>query len=168
MRNSVQKRRVIILIICFLIVIGLGGGFFWWNQGKPAASLLPAAVSKKVDAFTPYFYRGRIPADYHADTDHATYTAGVLMMSLTKVGAPSLTLSEQAMAKTIVEDDLFINGEKVDVNGSAKASVNSVEGRLLGVFLSGDRKTLAFLTTTSDMNKNDLKALLQELVPVDN
>lgn len=131
-------------------------------QHRPS-SLLPKDISSQSQNFEVYFYAHSIPAGYSVDQKHATYNQGVIFVPLIK-GKDTITLSEQAMPSELSPKALQQNGEVVD-RVIGEATINKVEGRLVGTFISPDGKTLALLTTDddSDSSKSILELLLRDL-----
>jgi hypothetical protein len=145
--------------VCALLLAIIG--LLTWQLLKPAP-LLPKSLTSQVTTFTPYFYTGKIPAGYTLDTAHASYSQGVLMLPLTKNGSPTVILAEQYGTQI---KNLHEGGDKVE-NTNDPASINSVEGRMVGVMDASAHHTLIIFNAPSGVDKDDLTALLQALKPL--
>ena len=160
-------RLTVIIGTSLIILAGLGGGVWAiWNAHRQPETLLPAALLQQAHGFTPYFYAGQIPAEYTLDTSKATIDQGVLIMPLTSAGKPSIVLTEQSAPSSVSQQDLQQNGDKVD-GTIAPATINDIEGRLLGTMIVADKQghTLILLNALGNANKADLTDLLQGLRP---
>jgi hypothetical protein len=154
------------LVLALLALLALGGfvALFWrLETPKP----LPTSVLKSITGFTPYFYAREIPAGYSVDTAHIVSSADLLIVTLISPGAPSIVLTEQPTDTSLTTEKLQGEGERVDVGNVADfATVNKVEGRLVGVVITRDPKTLVILNTSSADAKDALVSLLRSLKPV--
>jgi hypothetical protein len=154
-------RKFWIPLAAAAVIIAVVVGFAWHSIFR--SSPLPSWITAQSVGFAPYFFTGRIPAYYKIDTAHITYSQGLLFIPLTKPGQPTITITEQGMPQTLSISDIQQNSEAVDVAGGS-ASINTIEGRLVGTFINADHKTLVVLSSTdSEINKDDLRLLLQGL-----
>ncbi len=143
------------------------GGVAVWRLHIHPQSLLPAEVAGRVSGFPLYFYSRRIPGGYGLDAGRVSSNEGVLIMPLTKLGGPAITLTEQAMPAKLSDDELQQNGDKV--SGTAgPATINDIEGRLVGTMLAtqAGQRVLILINAPGSADKADLTALLQGLRPV--
>jgi hypothetical protein len=150
-----------------MLVAGIGTSLLlFWRLQSPS-SLLPATATRQVSGFTPYFYKRSIPAGYQFDASQIQYSAGVLIVPLTKAGSPRLVITEQPLPKDLSEKNLAQDNSTRVKNAAASAYIHSVEGRWVGVMPVSGTKTLILLNSTSaEMDKDDLSALLQGLQAV--
>ncbi|HKU18301.1 MAG TPA: hypothetical protein VJP80_03420 [Candidatus Saccharimonadales bacterium] len=143
------------------IVLAAGAGTAW-RLSQRAPGLLPSTITAQIRTFTPYFFVGQVPAGYAVNSANITFDQGVLFIPLTKSGAPAITISEQLVPKSVSSDTMQQNGQSVPTS-IGNATINSVEGRLVGTFIVD--KTLILLSSPSDSNMNELTVLLQGLRP---
>jgi len=148
-----------------LLGVLLSAGVVLKRVSTHTATLLPAAVSQKAQGFTAYFYAKAIPEGYRLDTAHISTDAGVIIMPLTKPEYPTIVLTEQALPDNADQLGLQDNGQKV-AGTLAPATINDVEGRLVGVMIVRETKTLILLNAPGNGNRADMAALLQGLRPV--
>lgn len=158
-----KKLRLLIGSLLLFTALTATGAFIWIQ--RPATSLLPALIAQKTTTFTPYFYFDKIPAGYSLDTIHISFDDDVLIMPLKKAGSPPIILTEQAIADNLSQEEVQKNGEAISGTASP-ATINKVEGRLVGTMFASDHKTLILLTTATNTNEDDLMALLRELKPL--
>ena len=154
------KLRWLVLALSALVAL-VGFVVVFWQLETP--SLLPDAVWRKVTAFTPYFST-RLPAGYSLDRTHITSEAGLLMIPLTGPGG-TVTISEQPMDETLTQSSLQGQGDRVD-GVSGFATINNVEDRLVGIYVSPDKKTLVLLNESGSGDKAALEGLIRSLKPV--
>lgn len=155
------RAKVLWLVGAGLVVVGVGLG--WYFLARPVA-LLPASITNRIYGFSLYFYEHNIPGGYNVDASQVIYSGQVLMVPLTKPNAPTIVLTEQPLPN-IPDDNIQQNGEGVTVS-TGKATINNIEGRLVGTLIPSDRHTLILLNAPGEANKDDLKVLLQELRPL--
>lgn len=154
-------KSVLLLIGVGLLLLATGWLLAWQLTKSP--TLLPAATTQQITGFTPYFYNNSVPAGYTFDPAALRFTNGILVATLTKQGAPSITMTQQRLPADLTDDAIQQNAETVATN-VGKASINTIEGRLLGSFIVRDRNTLILFNCSGDANKDDIRALLQNLV----
>ncbi len=137
---------------------------FWRLETPP---LLPQPTLKNVTGFTPFFYTKEIPAGYSVNTNHIVSSPSLLIVTLTSPGGPDIVLTEQPADASLTAEKLQGEGERVDVGNVADfATVNNVEGRMVGVLITRKPKTLVILNTSSQDSKDIVISLLRALKPV--
>jgi hypothetical protein len=156
--------RYILPASILLALLIAGGLFSWFGRGQPNG-LLPAGLTKHITSFTPYFFKSNIPAGYAVDTGHTQYSEGTLFITLTKAGQPSLVLTEQPMPSNLTDQDIQQNSSSIK-NTSDPATINDIEGRLVGTMVARARNTLILLNAPGNASKDDLTVLLQGLEPL--
>lgn len=160
-----HRRRNLLTIAGVFLLIGGGvilGVYLRANQNR---SLLPARVVQQARDFTPYFYLNSIPAGYALDTTHISTDAGILIVPLTSQGRPTIVLTEQRLPDNAAHLGIQDNGQKV-TGTNAPATINDVEGRLVGTMVVDSQKTLIFLNAPGNADKGDITALLRGLQPI--
>ncbi len=160
--NNIPYNKLIWAVLG-LLLLGTGGFLAW--QSLSSEPLLPPEITQKITGFTPYFYERRVPGGYTVDQSRVLYDGQVLMIPLTKAGVPSIILTEQQLPQNLPDENVQQNGESVTVT-TGKATINNVEGRLVGTLLARQHRTLILLSSPNDTNKDDLKMLLQKLRPI--
>jgi hypothetical protein len=160
-RPRPAKLRILVIaaVICVAVAVV---GFMLLTK---SSFLLPASTVQQVTGFTPYFYNGSVPAGYTFDASRITYGSNILMLPLTKSGSATIIMTEQQLPDNLSDQDIQQNGESV-TSTVGKASINTIEGRLVGTLIVRDRKTLIILNAPGEASKDDIRALLQGLVPV--
>lgn len=162
--HSKSKKKLVIGSVILAIAIIVGGGFWVWQATRPKF-LMPKDISSQVTSFTPYFYFDEVPAGYKLADSRLDKEFGVALFSLTKLGRPAITVSEQPLSGSVDPNKLLKGGESVR-GTTGPATINQVEGRLVGIMINTDNKTMILLNTTSDAEKQDLKDLLKGLKPI--
>ena len=158
-----SKKRLLLCVTLFVVVLTTGSLLFWRIQ-QPQ-SLLPEAITAQIQDFTPYFYIKQIPAGYSLDNTRVSFNHGVLIIPLTKPGNATITLNEQKLPTGLSDPDIQQNGEVVEGTISP-ATINDIEGRLLGTMLASVDHTMVLLNASGDTTKDDLTALLRGLQPI--
>jgi hypothetical protein len=162
-RTKKSKKKLLFGSLILAAVL-IGAGFWTWHAMQPK-SLMPKDISSQITTFTPYFYFDEVPAGYELSKSRVEKEFGVALFSLTKLGRPAVTLSEQPLSSGLDPNQLLKGGESV--RGAAQpATINSVEGRYVGIMVDTKSKTMILLNTTNDAEKEDLKDLLKGLKPV--
>ncbi|HSW66648.1 MAG TPA: hypothetical protein VLI54_05925 [Bacillota bacterium] len=156
------KRPLAIGLLAALCLIVIGFALRYTLQPK---SLFPGALARQSNHFVPYFYFDKVPAGYTLDVSKSSANDTALLMTLTKAGEPPLVLSEQQLPDRLSREEIFQNGEKVDV-ANGRATINSVEGRLVGAYTPSEHDLLILLNAPGQASKDDMKLLLQALKPV--
>ena len=160
---SIKLRWLVLMLATFGALVGFVALF--WHLA--AHSLLPVPVLKNITGFTPYFYAKEIPAGYSVDTAHIVSSANLLIVTLTGPSGPAIVLTEQPADASLTAEKLQGQGERVDVGSVADfATVNNVEGRLVGVLITRKPKTLVILNTSSQDAKDTVVGLLRALKPI--
>jgi len=162
---ATPKRQLIVGVAAATIIIAsIASVWSMANNAKPT-SLLPVSISSQIHGFTPYFFYKTIPNGYSYDASSTIYDQGVLIAALKGRDGSAVTLTEQAMSSSLTDEKLF--GDIEAVGGTdGKATVNDVDGRIVGTMVSSDHKTLVLLTAGQATNKNDVISLLRGLSPV--
>ena len=145
-------------------LVGLGWAFGWQTPNK--SSLLPRNITQQITSFTPYFYEQQVPSGYIMDQSKVVYKDQILMVPLQKANAATIVLTEQPMPPKLPDEHIQQNGEDVSVD-TGKATINDIEGRLVGTLITRDRQTLILLSSVGEAGKDDIKTLLQKLVPTE-
>jgi hypothetical protein len=160
-----QKVWYVVAGVLVLVTVLAVAFVVWRPFTKQSPSLLPASILQQITGFTPYFYTDQIPAGYAFDSSKIVFDGRVLLVPLTKPNEPGVVLSEQAFPSKLTDQDLQQNGEPVRFTAGT-ASINTIEGRLVGTLIPNDRKTLVLISSQSDQIKDDLTTLLQQLQPL--
>ena len=159
--RPVRLRMILIVVSICVALVTVIVGFRLFTKDT---FLLPADIGQQVTGFTPYFYNNRIPAGYALDAARSSYGNKVLMLPLTKSGAATIVMTEQHLPDSLSDEAIQQNGESV-ASTAGKAAINSIEGRLVGTLIIRDRKTLIIFNAPGEAAKDDIRALLQALVP---
>jgi|GEM_PF-2411208 len=163
-RTKKSKKKILFGSFVIVAALLIGAGFWVWQAMQPK-SLMPKDISSQITTFTPYFYFDEVPAGYKLSKSRMEKEFGVALFSLTKLGRPAITMSEQPLSSGLDPNQLLKGGESV--RGAAQpATINSVEGRYVGIMVDTSNKTMILLNTTNDAEKEDLKDLLRGLKPV--
>lgn len=152
-------KAIAILFAIFFACLILGVVYFRTNKTD---LLLPDSVTAQIKDFDVYFYSGSIPAGYSLNKSLVKFEGGVLMARLDKQGGPSVTLTEQMLPAKLTDQEIQQNGTTIH-DTAGPATINDVEGRLVGTLISPNRKTLVLLNSPGDTSKTDLTLLLQGL-----
>lgn len=164
-RKIFWHHQPLYLAVSFLAVALVAFGVSFWWHATQSVSLLPAAVTKQITSFTPYFYKGSIPGGYTLSAT-PSFSHGVLFVSLARPGSPPLSITEQAKPANQTEDDLFASGERIE-GTAGRASINSVEDRIIGVMVSLDGKTLVMVSSAGEIGKEEVAQLLRGLTALE-
>ncbi len=147
-----------------LLAVGGLGGYGLWKINQPK-SLLPRAITKQIDTFTPYFYFDQIPNGYGVEESTIHFEEGVLLIPLTKIGSPSVIISEQPMPDnlptTIMENGRAVKGT------IGKAAITVIEGHPAGVLIAPGQPKTFILLSGIGVQDAQFEALLQSLKAVD-
>lgn len=146
------------------VALCLGGAGLWWWQTQNAL-LLPSTIMQKINGFTPYFYVTNIPAGYTVDQKTMVYENGVLMVPLAKKDSPNVVITEQAMPTRVTKEELQKNGKAVSETAQP-ATINDIEGHLVGTMVDAGNHTLVMINSPSESNNADITLLLQGLRPL--
>lgn len=159
-----HRRRWPFIAAGIAVVLLVAGGILFW-QLRPSQALLPEKFATRTDSFQHYFYFGKMPAGYHIDEENAGYAESILIIPLKKPDQPTVVMTQQRLSEDLDTEELMKNGDKV-TDAVKPAVINSVEGRLVGILIDKDGKTLVLLNSPGNTDKETLKALLQGLRPV--
>jgi len=163
-RYKKSKKKLLFGSIAIAVVLLAVGAFLIWRTMQPK-SLMPKDIKSQITAFQPYFYYDEVPAGYKLADTQLDKEFGVVLFSLTKLGRPAVSISEQPLSSSLDPNQLLKGGESVR-GAELPATINSVEGRYVGIMVDTERKTMILLNTTSEAEKQDLQDLLKGLKPV--
>ena len=164
MHRKKSKKKYLFGLSILLAAVVIGGGFWAWRTMQPKP-LMPKDISSQITTFRPYFYFDEVPADYKLADSRFDKEFGVALFSLTKLGRPAITIAEQPLSSELDPNQLLKGGESVR-DTAGPATINSVEGRLVGIMVDTENKTMILLNTTTDAEKQDIKDLLKGLKPI--
>lgn len=163
-RNFATLRGIV--IGAAVVVLALGVVLAGRLAARPqATSLLPPSIIAQIKSFTPYFYTDAVPAGYSMKTTQISFERDVLIVPLNSPNGPPLVLSEQAMPGNLTPEAVQQNGSPVSTS-VGKATINDIEGRLVGTLIPTDKRTLILISGAEKADKNALTSLLQQLKPV--
>jgi hypothetical protein len=164
-RGSVKPGYVFGIIAAIAILAGAaGGGYTLWKSKQPK-SLLPRELASQEVNFLPYFYFDKIPANYTISSSEYNEANGALLVTFTRPGRASISLSEQRLSGGLDLEGLMRGGETV--RGAAEpAIINKVPGRFVGIMADTDGKTLILFNAPNDADKQDLSDLIAGLKPL--
>src|SRR6476469_8965359 len=145
-----------------LALVAAGWLLAWQFTKSP--TVLPPTITHQVTGFTPQFYSDTVHSGYEYSPGGVVYARGILTVTLTKKDAPAITMTQQHVPADLSDDAIQQNAEAV-ATSIGKAAINTIEGRLLGSLIVRDRGTLILFNTSGDANKDDIRALLQNLRP---
>lgn len=163
-RHILGRQKLLLIAVGIIAGILIAGGIVFWHAHQ-RQSLLPEEFTAQSVPFQRYFYFDSIPAGYTLDGPSSRYSGGVLLVSLTKPQQPPVVITEQKLAENMGIESLMEGGEKI-TGTAVPAVINTVEGRLVGILADKDGKTLILLNTSSNTDKQALRALIQGLKPL--
>jgi len=158
-KKNTHRHQWLVLALLMIVFIGI---VFVCRITK-STSLLPNSVVSKINGFVPYFYKKDIPNGYSLDEEAISLDHDVLMIPLiTKPDSPTVVLTEQLLPSGLSQQDIQQNGEAVS-GTVVPATINTVEGRLVGTMVAKTDHTLILLNAPATVDKNDIVALIQGL-----
>ncbi|HZM63519.1 MAG TPA: hypothetical protein VFB59_00110 [Candidatus Saccharimonadales bacterium] len=163
-RPVIRKKALLATVIIFIVLSSIAVGFLFWKN-NPSRSLLPSTVANQIADFTPYFFFDEIPGGYTLDEKSVSFDQNIVIMTLTKPGAPSIVLTEQALPEDLPQDLLAGEGTQKIENTVAPALINNVEGRLVGIMTSEQHNILLLINASGSTKSEDVTTMLQALRP---
>jgi hypothetical protein len=162
--NTARRRRAVLSAAVVVLVLGISLASYLAIRPR-TAPLLPVNIIAQVSGFTPYFYSGTIPAGFTAKTADISYEQGILLIPLVHPSGTNLVITEQSLPADVTPESIQQNGTPVKTH-IGNATINDIEGRLVGTLIPSDKRTLILITATDKSNKPALTSLLQQLTPI--
>jgi hypothetical protein len=123
-----------------------------------------SSIVGPVSGFTPYFFPDQIPDQYTVNKDHSLFSGQLLQITLEKVSGSVLTLTEQTLPSGLSARTLLSGGSQIK-GAVGPATINAVDGRLVGTLLPSDHATLVLITGPQSASLNDISDLIRALRP---